>query len=351
MPSSKPKPSDVAAETKKHYIPVIKKEYAQQWPIYSYLFQQPLLQLPSQNSITNFSPSPPEFYVCPGDPVDFTIDWKNKVDLRIPFLCAANDKRPGGDWETGVVGYEERLCRRSTLSATLSTPGPGSAVEANYPIPSEGGIYSEFVVVFRGPHDQYKKLDQWHDLPVVSVPAARWPKLSQGGAKYAFPIEREMVRNKMRAALRICIYYEHRAVVVGGDFGLGNSHRNPPQELAELWRDVFLYDPDIRGRFDYVAFVFEDRHQSTARLILDDIAKKSKHHHGHGHGHGHGSGSSGSSKGKSKASSSSSSSGSASGPASAPSDFDIFARVFNPAEIQGVLSRPDPRYGISMLTS
>ncbi|KAI1773078.1 hypothetical protein F4818DRAFT_117395 [Hypoxylon cercidicola] len=351
MPASKPKPSEVAAETKKHYIPAIRKEYAQQWPTHSYLFQQPLQQIPLQSSVSGFSPSPPEFYVCPGDPVDFAIDWKNKVNLRIPFICAANDKRAGGDWETGVVGYEERLCRRSTLSAALSTPGPGSAVDSNYPIPSEGGIYTEFAVVFRGPHDQYKKLEQWYDLPVVSVPAARWPKLSQGGAKYAFPLEREMVRNKMRAALRICVYYDHRAVVVG-DFGLGNSHRNPPQELAELWRDVFLYDPDIRGRFDYVAFVFEDQHQSTTRLILDDIAKKSKSGHHHG-GHGHSSGSS-SSKGKSKASSSSSSSGSSSGAGAAgatPADFDIFSRVFDPSEIQAVLGRPDPRYGISMLTS
>ncbi|KAI2603600.1 uncharacterized protein GGS25DRAFT_528717 [Hypoxylon fragiforme] len=351
MPSSKPKPSEVAAETKRHYIPVIRRDYAHQWPTHSYLFQQPLEQIHLPSSMTGFAPSPPEFYICPGDPVDFTINWKNKVNIRIPFICAANDKRPGGDWETGVVGYEERLCRRSTLSATLNTPGPGSEVDSNYPIPSEGGVYSAYVVVFRGPHDQYKKLDQWHDLPVVSVPAARWPKLSHGGAKYAFPLEREMVRNKIRAALRICVYHDHRTVVIG-DFGLGNGHRNPPQELAELWRDVFLYDPDIRGRFDYVAFVFEDQGQNTAKLILDDIAKKSKggHGHSHSHSHSHGHHSSSSSKGKSKASSSSSSSGSGSS-GSPLSDFDIFSRVFNPSEIQNVMSRPDPRYGISMLTS
>ncbi|CAJ2509066.1 Uu.00g140920.m01.CDS01 [Anthostomella pinea] len=334
MPSSKPKPSEVAAETKRHYIPAIRSEYAHQWPTHSYLFQKPLEQIPL-NSLSQLPP-PPEFYVCPGDPVDFTIDWKERVSTRIPFICAANDKRPGGDWETGVVGYEERLCRRSNLSATLSTPGPGSEVDYNYPIPSEGGIYSEYVVVFRGPHDQYKKLDQWYDLPVVSMPAARWPKLSQMGSKYAFPLERDLVKNKIRAALRICVYYGHRSVVIG-DFGLGNGHRNPPQEIAELWREVFLYDPDIRGRFDYVAFVFEDLYQRTAKLILDDIAKKSKGGH------------SSSSKGKSKSHGSSSSS-SAGGP-TVPSDFEIFQHVFDASEIQGVMSRPDPRYGISMLTS
>jgi hypothetical protein len=231
-------------------------------------------------------------------------------------------------------------------------------VDSNFPIPSEGAIFSEFVVVFRGPHDSYKKLSQWMDLPVVSIPAARWPKLSHGGSKYAFPLEREMVRNKIRSSLRICAGYDFRQVVIM-DFGLGklsrsipastkappadlrlhigNGHRNPPQELAELWREIFLWDPELRGRFEYVAFVFEDPYQSTTRLILDDIAKKSK------------GSSSSSSKSKSKSSSSTSSSSSKSH--SSPSDFDIFRHVFDAGEIQRVLGATDPRCALSMLTS
>ncbi|KAI0390498.1 hypothetical protein F5Y17DRAFT_56005 [Xylariaceae sp. FL0594] len=337
MPSSKPKPSEVASEAKRHYIPLIRKQYAEQWPTWSYVFQQPLTQISLPPLGPTLSGSP-QFYIYTGDPVDFTIGWKDRVQTRIPFICAANDKRPGGDWETGVVGYEERLCRRSTLSATLSMPGPGSQVASNYPIPSEGGIYSEFVVVFRGPHDQYQKLDVWHDLPVVSMPAARWPKLTQNGTKYAFPLERDLVKSKLRSVLRICAYYNHRSVVIG-DFGLGNGYRNPPQELAELWREVILYDPDLRGRFDYVAFVFEDPRQSTTKLILDDIAKKS-------------SSSSSKGKGKAKASSSSASSSSSAQPdhSSSPTDFEIFTHVFSAGEIHNLLHRPDPRYGISMLT-
>jgi hypothetical protein len=190
-------------------------------------------------------------------------------------------------------------------------------------------------VVFRGPHDAYKKLDQWVDLPVVSIPAARWPKLSHGGTKYAFPLEREMVKNKIRSSLRICAFYDYRQVCIG-DFGLTNSFRNPPRELAELWREVFLYDPDLRGRFDYVAFVFEDSYQSTTKLILDDIAKKSECK---------------SSSSKSKSKSHITSSSSSSNSSSTPSDFDIFRSIFDANEIQRVLSRPDPRCGISMLTS
>ena len=78
--------------------------------------------------------------------MDFAIGWAATNNTKVAFICAANEKRPGGDWETGVVGYEERLCRRSTLSATIATPGPTKyAPESHYPIPLEGGIYSDRV--------------------------------------------------------------------------------------------------------------------------------------------------------------------------------------------------------------
>ena len=188
--------------------------------------------------------------------------------------------------------------------------------------------------MFRGPHDKYEKLptDQWRALPVVSVPPPRWPKLTQNGTKYSFADEREMVKEKMRGALRICAYNNYSTVVIG-DFGLGNGYRNPPQELAELWREVCLYDPDLRGRIRCVAFVFEDPNQSTTQLILDDIAKKAK------------GGSGSSSRSKTKGSSSSSSSP----PGTSPADVDIFSRVFDSTEIQRFLAQPDARYGLSNL--
>ncbi|KAJ9145487.1 hypothetical protein NKR23_g5408 [Pleurostoma richardsiae] len=336
--SSRPKPSEVAAETKKTYIPHIRKNYSDTWKLFSYLYEQPL-QLPLEGRPANVAA--PTFYVYAGDPVDFALNWSASRDVRVGFICSANDKRAGGDWETGSAGYEEKLCRRSTLSANLSMAGPGSLVKENYPIPIEGGIYSDTVVVFRGPHDRYESLqpDQWRDLPVISVPPERWPKLNQNGTKYSFAEERQLVRNKLRAALWICAY-NHISNVVIGDFGLGNGYRNPPQEMAELWREVFLYDPELRGRIASAAFVFEDPAQSTTRLILEDLAKKSK-------------GGSGSGKGKSKASSSSHSSSSSSAAnlngLSTPTDLAIFQHVFEPNEIQRYQSQTDPRLGLGNL--
>ncbi|KAL1836921.1 hypothetical protein VTJ49DRAFT_4498 [Mycothermus thermophilus] len=318
MPSSssksKPKPSEVASEAKRYYIPLIREKYSSTWATCSYLYEQPLDQITFTDRPLDLSP--PTFYVRTGDPVNTALEWAQSVGTSIPFICAANDKRPGGDWETGVVGYEERLCRRSTLAACLATPADGSPANAYYPLQICAGILSPQVVVFRGPHDRYEKLpiDQWRELPVISVPPPRWPKLTQNGTKYSFGDEREMVKDKMRGALRICAYNGYSTVVIG-DFGLGNGYRNPPQELAELWREVCLYDPDLRGRIRCVTFVLEDPNQSTAQLILDDIAKKAK--------------------------------GSSSG--SSSSNFEIFSRVFDPVEIQRFLAQPDARYGWNTL--
>ncbi|TEA12879.1 hypothetical protein C8034_v005485 [Colletotrichum sidae] len=346
MPSSKPlkiKPSEVAADTKKKLIPEVLKHFRDEWPPYSILYQQPLLQLPL-NRPSYMSSDLPLFHVVHGDPVDCAIGWASSEGVRIPFICAANDKRPGGDWETGVIGYEERLCRRSNLSATLGSPHPEGYVQSNYPIPIEGAIYSPDVVRFRQFQDRIESLEMkdWRSLPVVSMPPTRWPKLTDMGRKYSFSTERELVRNKMRAALRICVFNGYNHVVIG-DFGLGNGYRNPPKELAELWREVFLYDPELRGQFLAVMFAFEDDRQCTSKCILDDIAKKSK-----------GSGGS-SSKSKSKSSSSSSSgpggTGSSGGGSSSghKSDFKIFSDIFAPGEIARVRSQPDPRYAFSSI--
>ncbi|KAL6852945.1 hypothetical protein ACO1O0_007493 [Amphichorda felina] len=279
-----------------------------------------------------------------GDPVSKAIEYgaaetqeseaTGSPRIRVPFICAANERRPGGDWETGCSGYEEKLCRRSNLSATLSTPWP-STVSSNYPIPSEGVVLSDSVAVYRGPHDHYEKLDRWVSLPVVSVPPTRWPKLKDNGTKYSFSAERDIIREKIRGALRICLVNNYRCVVIG-DFGLGNGHRNPPREMAEIWRDIFLFDPDLRGQFRWVAFVFDDPTQSTSQIILNELAKKDKKH---------GSSISANHGGKS------SDSGSSPGPNIPLTDLAIFQHVFNQAEIERVRSQRDPRCGLGMITT
>lgn len=357
---SKTRPLDVAADTKRNFIPIINANYLNVFPPYSILYRQPATQL--ETARRKPSTRPPAFYFTSEDPVMTAISYANMDSqtseaagggrVRIPFICSANESRPGGDWETGCAGYEERLCRRSNLSATLSSPWPHTGMRSNYPIPSLGAILSDSVVVCRGPHDRYEKLERWHDLPVVSVPPVRYPKLKESGLEYSFSEEREIMREKMRGALRICLYHNYDRVVIC-DFGLG-SNRNPPQLMAEMWRDVLLFDPHVRGQFAYVIFAFDDSAQSTRLLILQEMAKREMKACG--------------SKGLPRShplapttifkndtatttAAATGSSSSSSALENVATDMSIFQQVFGTVEIQRVLSAPDPRYGLAMITS
>lgn len=335
--TSKPRPSEIAADTKRNFIPLISAKYADTFPPYSTLYSQPVLEL----SIKRYSTStqPPIFVVESGDPAMKAIEYSHRdtenslsaggARIRVPLICTANERRPGGDWETGSHTYEERLCRRSNLAATLNSPWPTRRNESNYPIPSTGGILSDAVVLCRAADENYQKLEHWYDLPVISVPPTRWPKLKDNGLKYSFAEERDLIRDKMRGALRICLHNGYNSVVIG-DFGLGNAYRNPPTELAEMWREIFLFDPDLRGQFRYVAFVFEDVAQSTSQLIMEETLKKEKKN------------------------------SKALGKPAPPvlkmleqrhvPDMAIFAHTFHAAEIERILRQPDPRYNLHMIT-
>ena len=95
--------------------------------------------------------------VIDGDPVDVALDWyetecssasrsgaspHDNEPVRIPIVNMANEKRAGGDWESGLLAPEENLCRRSNLVHCLTTPWTSSLQMTNYPIPSKGGLYS-----------------------------------------------------------------------------------------------------------------------------------------------------------------------------------------------------------------
>lgn len=150
MPQAKAKPSEIASEAKKTYTPYIQS------------------QLPQFPPISISYPDSSKFHLSPragcghklrvavisGDPVDVALDWdesnfkanaSSKQLGAIPVVNMANEKRAGGDWESGLIAPEECLCRRSNLAKVLTTPSHVSAQVPHYPIRTTGGIYSPHV--------------------------------------------------------------------------------------------------------------------------------------------------------------------------------------------------------------
>lgn len=186
---------------------------------------------------------------------------------RIAVLNLASDTSPGGGFERGALAQEEALCYRSSLFLSLD--------KSHYPWTPLQGLYTRDVVIIRSAisdgHAVLAPAVAAADLPVVSVlsiAAVRRPKLSDtmGGTRKVFddPEQRVLTKKKMRLALRMAASKGHDSLVLGA-LGCG-AFRNPPQEIADAWKEVLeedefgggwwraiwfgVLDPDKEGNFE-----------------------------------------------------------------------------------------------------
>jgi uncharacterized protein (TIGR02452 family) len=70
------------------------------------------------------------------------------------------------------------------------------------------------------------------------------------------------MRECMRTVLRIAAVTGHRDLCVGS-FGVGVPFRNPPKDVAELWRELLFGDKEFRGLFKSIIFIFDTKQRST----------------------------------------------------------------------------------------
>ena len=150
-------------------------------------------------------------------------------------------------------------------------------------------------------------------LPIISVCPVQLPRLDSSNKKYSFKQEKELMRDKIRTALRIAVYYGYSQICISS-FGLGPRFRNPTEEVANMWKDAFLNDPEFDGHFRDIVFAFDAPETGSA-------GSSSSLFKGNG-------------KGKASPLSSSSShfTGSSS-QSSSKSDLAVFQHTFNPAVI------------------
>lgn len=221
--------------------------------------------------------------VIDGDPVDVALDWyqyslkdpsKSQSARPIPVVNMANEKRAGGDWESGLMAPEECFARRSNLAHALVTPWNlnqcTTTPDTHYPIPQKGGIYSPHVVVFRDGPDHYTLWREFRSLPVISVAPVRRPKLDETGTRYSFEQEKELMIEKMRTVLRIAAYCGNRDICLGA-FGVGPIFRNPVGEVAKMWRTLLFHEEEFQGVFANVVFAIESSPPGHPKGGLPDL--------------------------------------------------------------------------------
>ena len=181
-------------------------------------------------------------------------------------LNLASRQNPGGGVLTGSGAQEENLFRRTNLFVSLyqfasyaNEYGIKKSADS-YPLDrNTGGIYTENVTVFRGAEKNgYCLLNKPFKMSFVTVAALTHPELIKKNDQYYLIDELiEPAKEKIRTILRIAGKYKHDSLVLGA-FGCG-AFANPPNHIAELFKEVF-FENEFLGTFKYVVFsIFEDR--------------------------------------------------------------------------------------------
>ena len=183
----------------------------------------------------------------------------NSLDSRqappVAVLNLANETTPGGGWLNGALAQEEALCYRSSLSLSLHS--------SHYPIPTFSALYSPRVLLIRDAmangHDLlYPNTAPW-DLPVfgvISLAALKRPVLSHAGKYFANREDRRITKEKIRVVLRVSVRRGHTKIVLGA-LGCG-AFGNPPEEVAQCFKEVFTEDEFTGGWWEDVVFAVLD---------------------------------------------------------------------------------------------
>ncbi|KAA8913612.1 hypothetical protein FN846DRAFT_771813 [Sphaerosporella brunnea] len=261
MPTNRQKAAAVAADTRARFSELPQKTGTDPTS-YFYPSSSSLPILPEESRFSLRSA------VIQGDPLDIAVDWQiysfQQPSSGILVLNTANEKKPGGDWEGGLLGLgaEESLARRSNLVQTLlATDSVETGVTSYYPLPQMGGIYSPNCIVFRAGYE--KEYALWHErdwtlVSVVSVAAVRRPKTDESGMWYSFKEEKDLQREKMKTILRIAAQNGHVNLVLGG-FGsslaaTSSPYKNPIKDVSKLWQELLFECEEFQGYFQNVVF-------------------------------------------------------------------------------------------------
>ena len=195
--------------------------------------------------------------VVDSDCLDTAIYMK-RLGYRPVVLNMANNTNPGGGVDYGAGAQEESLFRRSNYFQHLS--------KRLYPI--DHGIYSPNVAYFRASEaEEYALLDRPENISMIAAAALRGPRLVKENGQYRLnPQDRAIMRDKIRLILDIAERFEHDCVVLSA-FGCG-AFKNPPEDIAEIFREVVLGE-EFRGVFKRVVFAIFNDHNARHEYAPD----------------------------------------------------------------------------------
>lgn len=185
----------------------------------------------------------------------------------VSVLNMASWRVPGGGVLKGSRAQEEDLCRRTNL---LSSIGVGNKyiseliekdfVPGLYPIPKGTLLFSKDVTVFRKANT-YNWMDNPFKCNVITAAAIQNPVLIGGKLSEE---DREITKQTIRLIVEAAGDVLNSDALVLGALGCGAYH-NPPEEIAELFKEVLIDEKDTRG-IKKIVFAILDKNNTDNNL-------------------------------------------------------------------------------------
>ena len=185
-------------------------------------------------------------------PLDCLIAANPQVNhgRKVAVLSMANPRVPGGGYKKGKGAQEENLYRRSDAFRYTDM--------RLYPIEDDECLIHPDVTILRGAEAQgYPWLEQPFPVTVISCAAVHRPELDQHG-NYFDPVDRARMIKKADIILGACVSADCDTIIASA-FGCG-AFGNPPQEVAQIWKDAVSKVP--RHRIRQVIFAIKDDHNA-----------------------------------------------------------------------------------------
>ncbi|OLN96603.1 hypothetical protein CCHL11_00813 [Colletotrichum chlorophyti] len=120
-----------------------------------------------------------------------------------------------------------------------------------YRLPELGAVYTPDILVFRNEDadDVLEKKDRWF-VDCISAAMLRNPETERdedsGFSHYVHEKDRQLILEKMKVVLRICLAKGVKKVVLGA-WGCG-AYGNPVGEVAQAWRKILLPRNDTKSK-------------------------------------------------------------------------------------------------------
>lgn len=212
-------------------------------------------------------------------PTDVNIIEKDAIDAALELKANglnpvihnfANGYYPCGLYEEGGAGFEEDICRRTTLSLSLQKAHNHYPLNLNF-----GGIYSSACVFRNKENEGYCLLESPQMLHFISVAALNLRsnrhhnhilqnlEYAKHGEDALTEDGKEIMLNKMRTILRIAILNGHDAIVLGA-WGCGN-YKQRPKQIAYMFQTV-LNEIEFRRKFRAVTYAISG-HKNYVQFV------------------------------------------------------------------------------------